>query len=186
MLFVCTGNVCRSPVAERVMRSRLAPGLPIAVSSAGTMGLSGYPIDPPSALALRELGGDSEGHVARRLTYEILAGADLILTAESKHRSAIVRDEPVLLRQAFTIREFGRLGQTIPAALPEPVTEEGLRERVWEVAGQRGWADPPHPGQDEIGDPFGAPLEVARDRARQVAEGVEGVMRALGLSVRTR
>ncbi|MFN2560552.1 MAG: low molecular weight phosphatase family protein, partial [Jatrophihabitans sp.] len=45
VLFVCTGNVCRSPLAERLMRARLAPGLPVAVSSAGTMGLSGYPID---------------------------------------------------------------------------------------------------------------------------------------------
>lgn len=150
------------------------------------MGLAGYPIDPPSALALRELGGDSEGHVARRLTHEMLAGSDLILTAESKHRSAIVRDEPVLLRHAFTIREFGRLGQTIPAAVDEPTTEGRLRDRVWEVAGQRGWADPPHPGQDEIGDPFGGPLEVARDRAQQVAEGVDAVIRALGLAVRDR
>ena len=62
--------------------------------SAGTHGLTGWEMDAPSALALRELGGDGEGHGAQRLNRELIADADLILTAETDHRAAIARADP--------------------------------------------------------------------------------------------
>jgi len=132
VLFVCTGNICRSPMAERLFRARVDPAVPITAASAGTAGLPDWPMDAPSALALREFGGDPEGHAGRRLTETMVADADLILTAETTHRSVIVQADPPAFRRAFTLREFGRLGAAL-GPLGAPVTVDALRERVGEV-----------------------------------------------------
>lgn len=145
------------------------------------MGLTGHGMDEPSALALRELGYDSAGHVAQRLTSSHVAGADLVLTAESAHRSVIVQADPPTFRRTFTLREFGRLGAGLPPLAGAP-TRQLLRHRVAEVAGQRGWVDAPDPGADEIGDPFRASLDVARRTAAEIHAAVVAIVAALGLT----
>ncbi len=179
MLFVCTGNVCRSPVAARLFGARIGIG-DVTVSSAGTHPLTGYGIDGPSAFALRELGVDSAGHQAQRATIALTAQADLILAAQGGHRSTLVQAEPLVFRRAFTIREFARLGAEL-GPLDGPATAQTLRERVLEVAGQRGLVEPAEPGADDVGDPFGADLEVARACVSIISDSVDGVIRALGV-----
>ena len=183
VLLVCTGNICRSPVAERLLLDRVPPAAPVVVSSAGTHGLDGWPIDGPSALALREMGVDPDGHHARRLTPGMVADTDLVLTAESSHRSTILRAEPLHFRRVFTLLEFGRLGTGLGPL--DTVNVESLRERVAQVADRRGDADAGHPpeatGADEIGDPYGARIEVARACAQRIAVGVDAALDALGL-----
>jgi protein-tyrosine phosphatase len=181
VLFVCTGNICRSPIAERLLLARLSPDAPISVSSAGTAGLVGHPMDRASAVALRELGGNPERHVARRASTKLVRAADLVLTMETAHRSVLVQADPLAFRKTFTLREFGRLGAGLPR-LPEPPTDEALRARVAEVAGRRGWVEPVEAAADEIVDPYGAPLEVARQQAAQVSEAVDAALGALGLA----
>ena len=180
MLFVCTGNICRSPLGERLLASRLNASAPIRVYSAGTHAVVGMGIDGPSALALQELGINAGGHVAQQLTAELVDGADLILTAESAHRSAIVQVHPLNFRNTFTMREFGRLGASL-GPLDGPPTVERLRSRVAEVAGQRGLVEAPAAGADEVGDPFGAALEVARQTATKISVAVDAIVSALGL-----
>lgn len=180
MLVVCTGNICRSPLGERLLASRLDASAPIRVYSSGTHAMVGLGIDGPSALALRELGVDSDGHVAQQLSTAHIDGADLILTAESAHRSAIVQAYPLTFRKTFTMREFGRLGAALPPLGGEP-TAERLRSRVVEVADQRGLIEAPAPGDDEVGDPFGAPLELARLTATDISLAVDAIVSALGL-----
>lgn len=164
------------------MRARLGLA-PLEVRSAGTMGLVGHPIDAPSAMALRELGVDSADHVARRLAPEDIARADLVLTAESSHRSRVVQADPLAYRRVFTMREFGRLGRGL-APLRAPIDAAALRHRVSEVAARRGDVAPAEAGGDEIGDPFGASLPVARETAALVAAAVDDVIIALGLPVK--
>jgi protein-tyrosine phosphatase len=183
VLFVCTGNICRSPTAERLFAARLATGLPagldVIAASAGTRAVVGHGMDTPSLIALRELGGDSSGHVARQFTGTLAESADLVLTAQSDHRAQVVQAAPLAFRKTFTMREFARLGAGL-GRLDDP-NVDALRARVADVAARRGWADTAAPGADEIGDPFGATLSVARSCAVSVAQAVDGIVAALGL-----
>lgn len=180
VLFVCTGNICRSPSAERLFAARLDAAAPIAVASAGTGAVVEHGIDEPTALVLHRLGADPSGHRARQVSEAVLAGADLALTAESSHRSAVLQIQPLGFRRTFTIREFGRLGAGLPP-LPAAPTVEALRERVAEVAARRGTVPIAEPGADEIGDPFGAGSAAAATTVAQIARAVDAVIAALGL-----
>jgi len=180
VLFVCTGNVCRSPVAERLFLARLAPGAPVTASSAGAGALEGYGIDGPSAAALRELGADPAGHQARSLTESMVAEANLILTAQTAHRGAVLQANPTAMRRTFTLREFGRLAAALPSPRGLPALE-GLRARVSEVADQRGVVSAGQPRGDDIGDPFGASFDIARACAAQVGAAVDAVLDTLGV-----
>ena len=182
VLFVCTGNICRSPVGERLFRARIAVPT-IAAASAGTGALVGYGIDGPSALVLKEFGVDPDGHQARALSKELAHAADLILTAESSHRTMVLNSEPILFRRTFTMREFGRLGANLGPIIGPPSDDALLRERVARVSAQRGWVEPAGPGMDEIGDPYGGGLDQARLTANQVSDAVNSVIASLGLSV---
>lgn len=178
VLMVCTGNVCRSPAAERLLAARVPPS--ITVGSAGVGALVGYGIDAPTAVALREHGIDTEGHAGRRLTPALLHAADLVLTAESAQRRRILEAQPTAMRLTFTIREFGRLGAGLPPLAVE-VTDEALRLRVQEVAARRGVVPAAAPGEDDVGDPFGGSLDVARATVARLVTAVDEVVAALGL-----
>lgn len=167
-------------MAERLFRARIATAVPVVTSSAGVNALVGRPMHEPAAEVLRELGGDPGGHNGRRLEMTQAAAADLVLTAEVGHRSVIVQAQPLAFRRTFTFREFGRLGGALDA-LRRPKSELELRNRVAEVAGQRGLVEPPEPGADDILDPFGAPLEVARLVGSQVSAAVDTIIAVLGL-----
>ncbi len=179
VLFVCTGNICRSPIAERLFAARIDSTRQVTASSAGTAGVTGFAMDAPAAQVLRELGGDSEGHVARRLTPALIAESDLILTGEISHRSQVVLADPMAFRRVFTLQEFGRLGAEL-TSLPAAATGDQLRSRIFEVAAQRGRV--PAPDVDGIGDPYGAPLRVMRTCGHQIADAVDAAVAVLGLA----
>lgn len=180
VLFVCTGNVCRSPAAELIF-ARAAAGHDIASASAGTNGLTGRGVDGPTAYALREIGIDPSGHAGQRLTAGLITAADLVLTATTEHRSAVVQQVPLAFRRTFTLREFARLGAHLDPVEGE-IAPDVLRRRVAQVAEQRGLVEPGEPGVDDIGDPFGERLEVAQACVADVLAAVTDVAAALGLS----
>ena len=91
ILLVCTGNICRSPLAaallERALGERAAEG--ITVSSAGTGAWDGAPVSEGAYLVGLERGLDLSGHRARLLTRELVERADLILTMARHHRARV-------------------------------------------------------------------------------------------------
>lgn len=111
VLFVCTGNVCRSPTAERLARAYATrAALPdVVVSSAGTRAVIGHPIDAGAAPVLQRLGGDPSDFTARQLTAKIAMRADLVLTMTEAHRDAVLRQAPRQLNKTFLLTEAARL-----------------------------------------------------------------------------
>lgn len=115
ILTVCTGNICRSPLAEVLLRARLEP-LGVRVHSAGTHALVAHGMtEQAQEIAVRS-GADAAaaaGHAARYLVEPLLTESDLVLTMAREHRSHVVQMMPSRLRQTFTAREFARLAATV-------------------------------------------------------------------------
>ena len=168
MLFVCTGNLCRSPLAEGLLRSWTADPGGLTVASAGVEAPDGAPMDPPSAEALRELGGDPTAFRSHRLTPADTADAGLVLAMNRWHRRQVLERDPRALRRAFTLGEASRL---LPLAdlggldlLPVADRPAELAARLHTARARR--ADS---GADDVRDPIGRPLAEHRAMAAQVA-----------------
>jgi len=152
VLFVCTGNMYRSPIAERLLAVHLgAVGDSLRIGSAGTMARPGAPMSPRSAAVIEELGGSSGEFTARRLTAELVGSADLVLGLAREHREAAVRLRPTALRRCFTLEEFARLTHGRCA-------EGGPLRLVAEAAAARGRTAPVDPDSEDVEDPDGRPL----------------------------
>ncbi|MFI5914807.1 low molecular weight phosphatase family protein [Dactylosporangium sp. NPDC051541] len=160
ILLVCTGNLCRSPMAELLLRRALHPlGDRIELASAGTHATPGAAMHPLAAQALTDRGADPAGFRARRLTGPDLARADLVLTAGREHRARCVELSPPHLLRCFTLRQWHRLaGHVDTAALP-PATDPARRAEQLraEAVAVRGTVRPLPPGDEGIPDPLGAP-----------------------------
>ena len=91
ILVVCTGNICRSPMGERLLRQQL-PGR--QVTSAGIFDLEGCPADAAAQAVAWRHGISLEGHVARKVTRSLLQKSDLILVMEPKHLRFIATMAP--------------------------------------------------------------------------------------------
>lgn len=84
ILLVCTGNICRSPMAEALLRERLK-GSGHEVRSAGTAALLGHPADPMAIEVAARAGLDIREHRARQLSRAMLSSADLVLAMDRSH-----------------------------------------------------------------------------------------------------
>ncbi|GAA4206660.1 hypothetical protein GCM10022252_69130 [Streptosporangium oxazolinicum] len=114
ILFVCTGNLCRSPLAERLTRSALGPCPAVQVTSAGTHAQPGLEMTGHARRTLVRLGGDPAGFGSRLLVPRLVAEADLVLTATARHRAEVVALRPAAATRTFTIAEFGTLARAVP------------------------------------------------------------------------
>ncbi|MFI8288287.1 low molecular weight phosphatase family protein [Streptomyces sp. NPDC085614] len=171
VLFVCTGNTYRSPLAERLLAARLGPDSPVRVSSAGTRAAAGDRMDPATRSVLTELGVTGTGFRPRPLTTEMVTRASLVLGMEGEHREAAVRLVPLALRRCFTLREFVRLAEGHRPEGSDPGPGPGradVPDLVARAAARRGTVAPPGPGADAVPDPCGEPYDVLRRCAEDI------------------
>jgi tRNA threonylcarbamoyl adenosine modification protein (Sua5/YciO/YrdC/YwlC family) len=129
VLFVCTGNTCRSAMAEALCRQMLKgapqpgePGLPLRVLSAGTGAIPGQPADPLARQVLQEIGVDLSGHRTRAVSFRLLDQADWIFTMTRAQRESIVESLPECRDR---VRLFSGRGEDIPD--PAEKSLEGYR-----------------------------------------------------------
>ena len=186
VLHVCTGNICRSPMAERIMQAELAArfgtqAAEIEVGGAGTYGgHAGGPMNPPAARVLGELGIDASGFIATWLREPQVERADLVLTATAEHRSQVLALDQRALRRTFALKEMARLAAHVRAdQLPPGGPADRLSALVVLAAGLRTL----HPAQprtvDDIGDPFGGPVEGFRQTAQEIRAAVQAILRPI-------
>ncbi|MDX2645198.1 protein-tyrosine-phosphatase [Streptomyces sp. NPDC001902] len=185
ILHVCTGNVCRSPMAERLTRHeltlRLGDGAAgIVVESAGTWGHEGSPMEAHAATVLAEYAADPTGFLGRELLDDHVIDADLVLTATRDHRAQVISMGHAAGLRTFTLKEFTRLVKAIdPATLPEGSVTERARSLVRAAAALRGWLLAPTPDADEVYDPYGAPLTFFRSIGEEIHDALDPVLTAL-------
>lgn len=189
ILTVCTGNICRSPLAAQLLNSRLAP-VGVEVASAGTHGLVDEPMTPDAARLAAELGiaeADSAAHRARWLNETHLDDVDLVLAMTREHRAAAVTLAPARTRAAFTVREFERLAEGVDdAAVRAAAAAAGadpharVRAALALLSVRRGEVDPPaDPTDDDVIDPFRRSWETYQLSAQQLVPGIDEVVRVL-------
>lgn len=184
LLFVCTGNICRSPFAEiltrHLLRGRLG-GLAsraISVSSAGVQAVVGSAMHPDSRAELKPWnldGPHAEVFVARQLHSAMIEDSHLVLGATPRHRSAVVAQCPAALPIAFSLREFARLASAVdPGRLPEhPVARAHTLVDLARL--QRGLV-PVEPDSDDIPDPMGRSRSAHRQAAQLTHAAVAAVV----------
>lgn len=118
ILFVCTGNLCRSPMAEALFRHRMGDHSGWQAESAGTFAALGHPASENAVLALKELGIDLSGHRSQPLTAELVEEADLIVVMTAEHRFHLLEVFPEVGNRVFLIKSFGT--SKVPADVSDP------------------------------------------------------------------
>jgi len=177
LLFVCTGNICRSPTAELLAAAAL-PREHFRVHSAGTYGLEGYAIEPGAARELHVRGIDPSEFRARRITEALVENADLVLTATREHRSAVVTLDPRALPRTFTMREFARLADTVGEVTGSSVADRA-RAVVAKAAAARSRHAPYRPDDDDVADPYGRGGSAYERAARDIVEALRRPLEVL-------
>lgn len=164
ILFVCTGNVCRSPFAEHLLRDRLPD---IHTLSRGIFALEGSAMESQMAGELSERGVDSQGFRARQVSAADL-GADLILTMSRRQRAYLLDEFPAAARR------IGHMGH-----IPElaRMTSENPDAPLKEIVSA--WTRRAIPSGLDVPDPYGKDAAQAARTAALLTERVEQLVPVL-------
>ncbi|MEC7922053.1 MAG: hypothetical protein VX496_01520, partial [Planctomycetota bacterium] len=94
-IFICSGNICRSPMAEVLLRERIEKrSLDLETASAGTLGIEDHAANPDAVTAAAELALDLQDHRSRGISHELLEDAFAIVLMGPEHESAILSHHP--------------------------------------------------------------------------------------------
>ncbi|HEX7136110.1 MAG TPA: hypothetical protein VF228_26250 [Iamia sp.] len=178
MLVVCTGNQCRSPMGEVLLRDRLArAGVEAHVHSAGLVS-EGVPASPNGVKVMARRGLDLSGHRSQPLTAEAVAHADLIIGMAREHvREAVVLDDTSLGR-TFTLRELARRARRAgPRGIGPDGTLEPLDDWLARVSAGRRTAELLGSStEDDVADPIGLSRRTYERTAQEIEELVDAVV----------
>lgn len=112
ILFICTGNTCRSPMAEKLFKKMLQREAMLEhfeVSSAGINAIPHQSASDNSIEVMREKGVELESHESTMLTLSLVEAQDLILTMTESHRDTILQTVPFLKDKVFSLKEYAGL-----------------------------------------------------------------------------
>jgi len=133
ILFVCSGNTCRSPLAE-VIAKQVLPGrldFKVEIASAGTSALEGSPAALHSIEVAGRHGLDLSAHASRMLTRARLDDVDLVVTMGVRHREAVADIDPDSIESTFLLTNFSDVHN---GDIPDPIGSDfAVYERVYLV-----------------------------------------------------
>lgn len=193
ILTVCTGNVCRSPLAAAMLHVQLAQS-GFVTRSAGTRGLTDAPMTRQTIELARSFGIPDDilvSHRATALTEDLLQTPTLIFTMTRDHRREVVELAPSRVRATFTIREFARLADSLTDHQLHTAANVGgsdpasrVRAMSAAVASQRGLVvSPAELTADDVIDPYGRSQRTYQLSASQLTPAVNSAVRALKLAL---
>jgi protein-tyrosine-phosphatase len=194
ILFVCTGNICRSAMAEAFLKEELSAlngSTHIVVSSAGLQADEGGMVPPEVLSVMEEFGLDVSGHRAHLLHREDVDEADLILAMAMHNSSRLLTEHQEAVDRVFTLKEFVIQGEKRGREMKESDPEKRLRElRGW-IRHVEGLDFEPGEGglnkqlllfmlhyfhvydhQFTIDDPLGQSMEFMRRTAHEIRDAV--------------
>jgi protein-tyrosine phosphatase len=170
VLMVCTGNICRSPMAEGLLRLRLAERgcSEIEVLSAGTWAYEGNAASQGALDVFRARGWDLGPHRSRDITVELLREADLVVAMTSVHRREVAELDPEAATKTVLLKELAE----IEAEAAEGDARGRLRALL---AGRR-----PHPRRAlDLDDPMGLPSFAYERSFSEIEAGVDVLLDVL-------
>jgi protein-tyrosine phosphatase len=177
ILVICSGNICRSPIAEGLLRRAIERrddvSMP-AIGSAGTIAMEGAPATREAVAAARDLGVDITRHAARRLTDPMISGTDLLICMAAEHREEIEARVPDARDRTFTLKELTRLLERDPT----PADPTGRVARAAQARDSGALTESDRFDQDVV-DPLGMPLETYLAIAYELDEWIDRLV--LGL-----
>ena len=173
ILVVCTGNICRSPLAAALLaRHALRLDAAVEVTSAGVHGLTGEPATVDMCAEATSRGLDLSPHRAAVADRQLVADADLVIAMTDRHRTQLARIAPRAKERVFTLKELVRLS----ASVPPPPRGGALRERLDRLVRAahhaRALTVAPSEGED-VADPYGGSLEGYRRCADEIEQLVD-------------
>jgi len=181
VLFVCTANMCRSPMAAALFRRRLAaadattaPDGTLETVAIGSAGLLPSGVAPPAEVVtvMAERGIDLGAHYSRQISPELVAVADAVVCMGRRHAREVVLIDPGAWSKAFTLKELVRRGDAVGPR------HEGETLADWLARLHDGRARAELVGQsaaDDVDDPLGGPLDAYRATADELAGLVDHV-----------
>lgn len=175
ILFVCTGNICRSPMALGIARSIASERhLSISFGSAGLLP-GGNPATEEGVRAMAEQGIDISSHISTTLDDALSRGPDLVIAMANKHLREAVSRDPSLWPRTFTLKEFVRRAKAMgprEGSVEDYVSAMGRGRSPSEMASVL-------PSDDDIEDPIGGPISEYRRCANKIRSLVEEMIEHL-------
>jgi protein-tyrosine-phosphatase len=176
ILLVCTGNICRSPMAAGLFEER-GRGLlePLRLRTAGTMAARGQPPTAEAVAAAAELGADIRSHRSAPLD-RAAREADLLLAMTTAHRKEVLRRWPEASSRAFTLKELAALLGELPP-VDGPPSRESVLTRIAQAdtlrATRGGLVD------EDVADPIGLSAQAYQAAAWEINGAVREIHRGL-------
>jgi protein-tyrosine phosphatase len=174
VVFVCTGNICRSAFAQVSLAARLSGNPGVVVGSAGVMALVDSPMDPPMAAEAVHRGLDPTAHRARQLTGRILKEADIVMVFGPEHVDWIANGYPEHVERVVSLGQAA----AVLAAQPRRALIR-VQDLVTDVRQQR----PEVAEEDWIADPYHQGIEAAERAAERIWADTEVLARKIEWSV---
>ena len=175
ILFVCTGNICRSAMAELLFNHHARQqGLEIKAHSSGTNAISGNSATDLAVDVLADRGIDLKDHRAQQLTSDQIVDSQIVIAMTRQHEAAIAKEDQLARSRTFLTGEISRIGSQI-----RPLKSQNLTDWLQVLNEARGGHMTTGRLRDEIADPWGQPRDVYEQTAKRLEGHIIHLVRLL-------